>query len=98
VGHQLLAYVFDVNLLEDNVDTVKKYTETLIGASNEVGPKTNEEKTRYMLLFHHQNSGQNWDMKIVNRLNENVSQFKYLGITVTNHNMIREEYEKTKFW
>jgi hypothetical protein len=31
--HHLLAYVYDVNLLEDNIDTIKKNTETLIDAS-----------------------------------------------------------------
>jgi hypothetical protein len=31
--HQLLAYIDDVNLLGDNIDTVKKNTETLIDAS-----------------------------------------------------------------
>jgi hypothetical protein len=34
--HQLLAYV-DVNLLGDNIDTIKKDTETIIDASKEVG-------------------------------------------------------------
>jgi hypothetical protein len=34
--HQLLAYADDVNLLEDNIDTIKKNTETLIGASKKV--------------------------------------------------------------
>jgi hypothetical protein len=33
--HQLLAYVDDVNLLGDNIDTIKKNTETLIDASKE---------------------------------------------------------------
>jgi hypothetical protein len=28
--HQLLAYTDDVNLLGDNIDTIKKNTETLI--------------------------------------------------------------------
>jgi hypothetical protein len=32
--HQLLAYADDVNLLGDNIDTVKKGTETLTDASN----------------------------------------------------------------
>jgi hypothetical protein len=27
--HQLLVYIDDVNLLEDNIDTIKKNTETL---------------------------------------------------------------------
>jgi hypothetical protein len=35
--HQLLAYADVVNLLGDNVDTIKKNTETLIDASKEVG-------------------------------------------------------------
>jgi hypothetical protein len=34
---QLLAYADDVNLLEDNVDTIKKNIETSIDASKEVG-------------------------------------------------------------
>jgi hypothetical protein len=33
--HQFLAYVDDVSLLEDNIDIIKKNTETLIDASKE---------------------------------------------------------------
>jgi hypothetical protein len=35
--HQLLVYVDDVNVLGDNIDTIKKNMETLIDASKEVG-------------------------------------------------------------
>jgi hypothetical protein len=35
--HQLLAYVDDVNLLGDNINTIKKNTETLFDSSKEVG-------------------------------------------------------------
>jgi hypothetical protein len=35
--HQLLAYADDVNLLGDNIDTIKKNTATLIDASKKVG-------------------------------------------------------------
>jgi hypothetical protein len=35
--HQLLTYADDVNLLGDNIDTVKKNIDTLIDASKEAG-------------------------------------------------------------
>jgi hypothetical protein len=85
-----MAYADDMNLLGDNIDTIKKNTETLIDASKEVGLETNVEKAKYMLLSRHQNVGQNWDIKIANRLFENVPQFKYLWMAVTNRNLIQE--------
>jgi hypothetical protein len=87
-----------LNLLGDNIDTVKKSTETLIVASKEVCLKINVEKTKYMLLYRHQNVDRNRDIKISNRLFENVSQFKYLGVTVTNKYLIEEEIKETEFW
>jgi hypothetical protein len=71
--HQLLAYADDVNLLGDNIDDIKKNTETLIDASKEVGLEINVEKTKYMLLSRQQKVGQNRDIKIANRSFENVS-------------------------
>jgi hypothetical protein len=47
-----------------------------------------------MLLSHHQNAGQNHDIKIANRVHENVAQFKYLGRTVTKQNFIQEEVKR----
>jgi hypothetical protein len=76
--HQLLVYADDVNLLGDNTDTIKKNTEFLIDTSKEIRLEANTEKTKYMLLSHHQNAGQNYDKKIANRSFENVAQFKYL--------------------
>jgi hypothetical protein len=40
----------DVNLLDDNIDTIKKNTQSLIDASKEVGLEVNTEKSKYMLL------------------------------------------------
>jgi hypothetical protein len=71
-----------VNLLEYNKDTIKGNTETLNYASKEVGLEINVEKTKYMLLVHHQNAGQNHDIKLANRSFENVSQLKNFGMTV----------------
>jgi hypothetical protein len=80
-----------VNLLGSNIDAIKKNTETLIDASKEVGLEVNAVKTKYMLLSRHQNAGQNHDIKIGNRCFENVTQFRYLGATVRNQNLIDEE-------
>jgi hypothetical protein len=52
-----------VNLLGDNIDTIKKNMETLIDASKEVGLEVNTEKTEYMLLSRRQNAGQNYDIE-----------------------------------
>jgi hypothetical protein len=46
-----------VNLLGDNIDTIKKNTETLIDADKEIGLEINAEKTKHMLLSRHQNIG-----------------------------------------
>jgi hypothetical protein len=51
----------------DNIDTIKKNTETLTDASKEVGLEVNTEKTKYMLLSPHQNVGQNHDINRANR-------------------------------
>jgi hypothetical protein len=92
--HQLLAYADDVNLMGDNIDTIKKNTETLIDVSKEIGIGINVEKTKYMLLCRHQNASRNRDIKIANRSFENVSQFKYLETTVTNQNLFQEEIKR----
>jgi hypothetical protein len=83
-----------VNLLGGNIGTIKNYIETLTDASKEVGLEINVEKTKYMLLPRYQNVGQNRDIKIANRSFENVSQFKYLGTTVTNKNLVQEEIKR----
>jgi hypothetical protein len=92
--HQLPAYADYVNLLGDNSDTIKKNTDTLIDASKEVGLEINVEKTKYMFLSRHQNVDRNRDRKTGNRSFENASQFKYLGTTVTNQNLIEEKIKR----
>jgi hypothetical protein len=50
--HKLLYYVDDVNLLGDNMDTIKENTETLTDASKKVGLEVNAGKLSiYCSLF-----------------------------------------------
>jgi hypothetical protein len=63
-------------------------------ASKEVGLEVNVEKTKYMLVSWDQNAGQNREIKMRNRSSEKASQFKYLGMTVTNQNLIQEEIKR----
>jgi hypothetical protein len=75
-----------VNLLGDNIDAIKKNTETLIDASKMVDLKINVENTKHMLLSRHQNVCQNSF--------ENVLQFRYFVTTVTNQNFIQDKIKK----
>jgi hypothetical protein len=80
--HQLLAYTDDVNLLGDSVNTKKENSETLLEASRDIGLEINAEKTKYMIMSRHPNSGQNQNIRIANESFENVATFTYLGTTL----------------
>jgi hypothetical protein len=68
-----------VNLLGDNTDTITKNTETLIDASKQFGLEVNTEKTKYMLLYRHQDAEQDHDINTANSCFEIVAHFKYFG-------------------
>jgi hypothetical protein len=53
----------------------------------------NVEKTKYMNLSRHPNSGQNQNIRTANESFENVAIFKYLGTTLTNQDHIHDEIE-----
>jgi hypothetical protein len=74
--HQLLAYVDDVNILGENIDTIPKNTEPLLGARKKVGLEVNQERTKYLLMSHCNKAGQNHSIKTVNRYSEGVAKFK----------------------
>jgi hypothetical protein len=84
--HQLLVYADDVNIVEENVDTVNKIRETLLDVSKKVRLEVNPEKTKYMLMSRSQKVGQKHSIKTANRFFEDVAEFKYLGTTLRDQN------------
>jgi histidinol-phosphate/aromatic aminotransferase/cobyric acid decarboxylase-like protein len=55
--HQLLAYADEINVVGEDVHTIKKNAEALLDASKEVDLEVNPEKTNYMLMSHNQKIG-----------------------------------------
>jgi hypothetical protein len=53
-----------VLLLGKNMNTMKRNKEALLEASREVCLEESTEKTKYMVVSHHQNAGQNHNLLI----------------------------------
>jgi hypothetical protein len=89
--HQPLFYADDVNLLGDSVNTIKENTEILLEATRDVSLEINAEKTKYMIMSRHPNSGQNQNIRIANESFEKVAKFRYLGTTLRSQHDIYNE-------
>jgi hypothetical protein len=90
---QLLVYADDISLLGDDMDTKRENKGTLFEDSRDDGLEINAEKTNYMIMFHHQNSEQNLNIRIANESIEN-AEIKCLGTTQTNQNDICDEIKR----
>jgi hypothetical protein len=71
-----MVYVDDINFLGDSINTIKENTDTLLEVSRDVGLEINAEKTKYMIMSRHLNSGQNQNIRLGNESFENVAKFK----------------------
>jgi hypothetical protein len=82
MGHISYSSAGDVNLLGDSINTVKENTESLFEAGGDVDQEINAEKTKYMIMSRHPNSGQKQHIRMANESFENLVTFRYLGTTV----------------
>jgi hypothetical protein len=71
--------------------TIRKNTEALIIASNEICLEVNAEKTKWKVMSGDQNALQNDNIQTSSKFFERASQFKYLAITVKNQNSVHEK-------
>ena len=74
--YQLLVYADDVNILEENLQTVRENKEIFIKESKDNGLEVNSKKTKYMSTSRQQNIVQNQNIVIENLSIENVGKFK----------------------
>jgi hypothetical protein len=97
-GLKLNAYADDVNIVGENIDTIKKNTEALLRTSKEVGLDVNPEKTKCILMSRSQRMRGKHSIKIANGHFEDVAKLIYLGTTLTDQNCMHEDIKSKIIW
>jgi hypothetical protein len=88
---KLLAYADDVDMLGNEINTIKENTDTFLKAAREVGLEVSVDKTKYMFTGRNQIVTNNQNLIIDNKSFEKVNKFKYLGVILTSENEVKEE-------
>jgi len=90
---QLQVCADDVSMLGKDINTctVKRNTDIVFDASKEVGLEVNAEKIMCIFISHHQNVEWNHNLKIAYKSLKILTNYIYLGMTVTNKTCIYEE-------
>ena len=89
--HQLLVYADDVNILGGIIHTLTENAGTLVATTRTIRLEVNADKTKYMVMSRHYNSGRIQSERIDYSTLERVEEFKYLRTNLTNQNSIVEE-------
>ena len=55
--HQLLVYSGDVNMIGENVLTIKKNAKSSLASGREIGLEANSLKTKYVIMTPEHNAG-----------------------------------------
>ena len=82
------GYNGDVRIVSGSIYTVKKSTEALIAASEDIGLAVNAEEAKHMVMSCGQQAGQNHNIPTVHKSSEWVEQVSYLGTTLINQNAV----------
>ncbi|CAI6345250.1 unnamed protein product [Macrosiphum euphorbiae] len=85
----ILAYPNDIIITGNTRAEVQMNLKKLMKASKNMGLVVNAEKTKYMVVTRGPEDSSN--LKIENNEFEQVKEFRYLGVTLNNKNIMHEE-------
>jgi len=85
----ILAYANDIIITGNTRTEVQMNVKKLMKASKNMGLVVNVEKTKYMIVTRRSEDCSN--LKVENSKFEQVKEFKYLGVTLNNKNIMHEE-------